>query len=1126
MRQPLLIAALSYLFFCCTYTNSFAKDGQIILDREEGIKDTLPVEGALLEQSDFYASTNFVIYEDADGFIWIATENGLFRKVGTQFIHYKNIGSSNLSDIYEDRDKNLVIEFNAKDYVVIPRQKKSDHLYKGDTDAQITPPTSKGKNDAVVPTSLNLESGAKITATFARNDKQFFGTSKGQLIYYDELKKVWQEIPMPDKDEIRGLLLDESGLLWILKPRSLWMYYLGRKSLVKNNSAGRDIWHIEDNGINNIEITTSIQNSSQILSGDPNHLTPVTDTIEMLVKYSFKNGINRYLLGKGDILVVGNKGNVNDTIPTKLGEDVVLEHAIQLTTNRYVVLARNSGLYLLDVSDNSFSKLKNEARQDFFLKSMYYAEENIFSTNDNTDYLISTFEQGLFNVKIRSIGNDWVLESLHILSDSKYLKDVICFTQDKENGVIWIGTQKYGIIKAKYDGERFDVLEKFDEKAGMVNSKIYSIYVHKNNVWFYTDRGMGCLLEGERLIFLDAQDGLPHLSGAGTSVDYDGMHLYFGTESGIVFFNPDSLASTLEERFKKPLSPKINIEFFQNSKAMSFGNKIAHIYNNELLQIRINSNDHLYAGLEISQYAIAKKNNLKPEELDWIAIEKGALESIDPENYGTYYIYARVKTSGNWQYLDEPVTLIITPPWYLSFWFWGGILLILFSAIYVIIPRWKKGFEHEKSHYIKEVEGLSNQVFLINKRREEEKEIYSAILKILSNYIQSKSPNTFEIVRIYIEILQPYGLADHIVGLAVKFGDNFFKLHYYEGGRYEESSLESIEGTFTGYSIKNKKNVTVTDMNDEAQRLKYEVSDYIIRGAPAEALLIEPIKNGEEHTFSALVSESKTPLKYSDQQKNIMNLLSEYPLINEHAILYPGIHFWESVEKAIEDWNHHYRNVATFHTTGDSRPYHYNLVDNLFCLDADKTDNLLCLKHNASSLYNDDSMINKIFKGFAENNITVGALIFVFCAVFERKKETKLENPFVRDFFSKPDVDDATLRYNNIFSSNQKHAELIQATFSLGENLFFSDMKTSNIRLCDWNSKNREFKLVLEIKSAQKLKDNYEGHRSGSIKNNEKGGAGLALWNLEKRIKTECLHRYLFNIEDNTVTIVLSTPEY
>ncbi|HMQ46692.1 MAG TPA: GAF domain-containing protein [Saprospiraceae bacterium] len=1123
MRPPLFFSILSYLFLCSNYTNTLARDGQIILDGEEGLKDTLPVENNLLKQVDFYASTNSVMYEDADGFIWIATENGLFRKVGSHFVLYSNIGSSIFRDIYEDSEKNLVIEFNAEDYVVIPRQKKSDHLYTGDAHAKITPPTSKGKNNAVVPTDLSLAPGAKITASFARNNKQFFGTSNGQLIFYDELKKDWHGIPMPDKDEIRDLLLDESGLLWILKPRSIWTYHLGRELLVKNNSAGRDAWHIEANGSNNIEITTSIQNSSQILSGNPNQLSPVTDTIEMLVKYSFKNGNNRYLLGKGDVLIVDNASIIIDTIPTNLGENVVLEHAIQLTTNRYIVLARNSGFYLLDVSDKSFSKLKSKVKQDSLLKSMYYAEENIFSANDNTDYLISTFEQGLFNAKIRSKGNDWVLESLHILSDSIYLKDVICFAQDKENGIIWIGTQKYGIIKATYYEYYLEIKERFDKKAGMINDKIYSIFVRNNNVWFYTDRGLGCLLGEKRLVFLDEQDGLPHLSGAGTSVAYDGMHLYFGTEGGTTFFNPDSLAPILEARFKNPLHTKINIEFFQNTKALSFGEKkIILIYNNESLQIRINNNDNFYADLENIQYAIAKKDNLKPEDLDWKVVERGALESINFEHYGTYFVYARVKTSGVWQYPAERIILIITPPWYLSLWFWGGLLLMFFLSIYFLKTRLEKGFEHEKTSYFANVESLEKQVAGLS----EATEINFGLLKILSNYIQSKSPNALEIALIYKEYLKPYELSKYIVGLVLKFGDSSFKLYYYEREQWQEGPLENIEGTFTGYALKNGQPVIITDIKDEAQRLKYGVQEYAIRGEPAEALLIMPIKNGEEPPFSAIVSQSKTPIEYSDKQIGAMDFLSRYSLINENAILYPGIHFGESVQKAKEDWNGYYSGEAIFHFIGEWRPFYYKLVDNLFNWESDKTDFFFRLKHDTSAAYNQESLINKIFKGFAGGNITVGALILVFCAVVERKNKSNRDNPFNLAFFSKSELDDATLRNNSIVPNDQRHGELLQTAFSLGESLFFSPAtNTSNIHSCEWDPIKREFKLILEVESAQKLKDSYESHRSGYFKNQERGGAGLALWNFEKLIKTECLKRYNFNLTANRVAITISTPD-
>jgi signal transduction histidine kinase/ligand-binding sensor domain-containing protein/DNA-binding response OmpR family regulator len=151
------------------------------------------------------------IVQDHDGYIWIATEDGLVRYDGYQFLNYQNIPGDSTS-LSQNRIEKLFVDYKGDIWV---GSKSELDLYSSECDcffrysSNKSAPANQGAgqiNAFVEDSDLNLWIGTQAGGLF-----RFERESKRFIRYLDDPDNPYNLL----KDEVRVLLVDEKDNLWI-----------------------------------------------------------------------------------------------------------------------------------------------------------------------------------------------------------------------------------------------------------------------------------------------------------------------------------------------------------------------------------------------------------------------------------------------------------------------------------------------------------------------------------------------------------------------------------------------------------------------------------------------------------------------------------------------------------------------------------------------------------------------------------------------------------------------------------------------------------------------------------------------------------------------------------------------
>ncbi len=268
-------------------------------------------------------------------------------------------------------------------------------------------------------------------------------------------------------------------------------------------------------------------------------------------------------------------------------------------------------------------------------------------------------------------------DSLSIASD--YISSI--YEDDESN--LWIGTtnglQKFDRIKNKFF--------RYVDKDGLLNIDIMGILEGKNGIlWLHTKSGI-CRFntQNRSLRFLDEKDGLPAKDFYRYAY-YENKRgdLYFGGNNKILVFNPAKIQ-------KNTNIPPIVITDFQIfnesvkpgndsplSKTISNTDEIILPFNQSVFSFE-------FAALD---YTIPDKNKyaykMEGVDPDWVYSDAShryvTYTNLDPGKY-----VLRIKGSNNdgvWNEVGTSVSIIITPPWWGTWWAYSLYGLLFLSTLY------------------------------------------------------------------------------------------------------------------------------------------------------------------------------------------------------------------------------------------------------------------------------------------------------------------------------------------------------------------------------------------------------------------------------------------------------------
>jgi ligand-binding sensor domain-containing protein len=649
-------------------------------------------------------SNNFIwsIFESPNepGILWIGTYNGLneFNVENRVFSSYKNIPSN----------KNTI----SNNYIWSIIDDDSDHLWIG---------TNNGLNlfNKRTHTSIRFLHDPKKTLSISGNNVWTLYKDRTGIVYAGTLDGGLNKIIQTHSgstisfinyihDPADGNSLSHNFVWSIVEDRTGIIWLGTDVGINKLNANAPKFVHYKSepfnpNSLTNNEITAIYRDKQGILwigtrdglnkfdnknnrfihfKNDPLDLYSISSNyIRSIYEDSHGTlwigtnggGLNRYVRSKNIFFNMKN-GNITSSISSN---DITHIHE---DTNGTLWLGTLAGLNKFDPSTG---------------KVKFYIKEQNNPNSLSHDYVYTIYKTKDRNLWIGTLGGglnkfDRQTETFnHFLenpSDTSSLSNnnVWCIYEDS-TGAMWIGTNN-GLDKFDRSNNSFT---HYNEKSGLVNNVIYGILADdKGNLWLSSNKGLSSFNPKTGTVKnYTERDGLQSNQFGGNDYFKDSNgYMYFGGINGFNVFYPDSIKDN-------PHIPPIVITDFQIfNKSVKIGGDsplsqsiigttsitLAHdqnVFSFEFASLH-------YSSPQSNTYAYT----MEGFDNDWI--QSGTRRfvtytNLDPGKY-TFRVIGS-NNDGVWNTNGASIEIIITPPFWKTWWFISGVVILLLSIIASII---------------------------------------------------------------------------------------------------------------------------------------------------------------------------------------------------------------------------------------------------------------------------------------------------------------------------------------------------------------------------------------------------------------------------------------------------------
>jgi ligand-binding sensor domain-containing protein len=634
------------------------------------------------------------VYTDRQGTVWVGTNGGGLCQY--------NSATGTFSTYRKDSGKELSL---SDDHVWSIQEDHTGDLWIGTSNGlnRFDRPTRTFIHFRHQPDRANSLSNNHIRSLAKRpKGGLWVGTEGGGLNHFDPSSGQWavyrhqpgQENSLTS-DKIKCVYEDRSGQVWVGS---------GLASIGAN--AGLDYFHPDSRKF--ITYRTDLTNTNSLSSNFVVSL--YEDRSGILWIGTYEGGLNRLDRHTGQFTTYQHQPGQPQSLSNNFITSVLEDHSGKLWLGTL-----RGGLNRFDRSTGQFKVYHHDpANQASLINDLVLP-----LLQDRTGTLwIGTF-RGLekFNPATETFTH-----FLHVPNDPNSLSDntIRSLYQDKL-GIIWIGTQTGGLNRFDPRTNTFSHFKHspHDPKSLSSNS-IYAILEdHRGRLWLGTAAGGLNCLDRETATFTSytVKDGLPNDVVYGILED-DRGHLWLSTNQGLCKFDPETKKCTNYSEKDGLQSNEFNATAcFKNRKGEMFfgginGFNVFHpdsVRNNtyvppiEITGFRVFDTLQTYSPDEIQlsyrenflAFEFAALNYLQPEknqyaymlegfDKNWIYCGTRRYASYTNLNSGTYTF--RVKGSNNdgvWNQTGTAIRLVITPPFWTTWWFIALCLISLTSLVYL-----------------------------------------------------------------------------------------------------------------------------------------------------------------------------------------------------------------------------------------------------------------------------------------------------------------------------------------------------------------------------------------------------------------------------------------------------------
>lgn len=287
------------------------------------------------------------------------------------------------------------------------------------------------------------------------------------------------------------------------------------------------------------------------------------------------------------------------------------------------------------------------------------------------------------------------------------------FIDSEQN--IWLATYS-GLSKYNPGTDNFTT---YTINDGLPSNSIFAILEDdKGNLWLSTSNGLSKFEKNTKIFYnFDYSQGIQQgdfLAAARCKLK-DGR-LVFGGNNGITYFHPDSINISYSSVVPVFTSFKIFNKEVPLKRSITFSDTIIVDYFDNMLSFE-------FSALEFdAPQKIKYAYMLEGLDKDWIELGNARTATFTHLNPGKYIL--KVKSSdifGNWSNKFKEILLIVTPPFWMTWWFRGLFILLFLSTGPIIYYRRVKQLKKEKQLQI----DFSRR--LIQSQEEERKRIASEL---------------------------------------------------------------------------------------------------------------------------------------------------------------------------------------------------------------------------------------------------------------------------------------------------------------------------------------------------------------------------------------------------------------
>lgn len=383
-------------------------------------------------------------------------------------------------------------------------------------------------------------------------------------------------------------------------------------------------------------------------------------------------------------------------------------------------------------------------------------------TKDNGDIIIGKGEgKGYVTMRINTHNQPEIVgEGLGKLTIKHIYRDDL-------RKAFWYATN-VGIVIQKDDDKKLQII---DEQDGLSNDFVYTIIKENDrNFWISTNKGLNKLIlsEGDSITVRSVESyGLQHglQSNEFNTGAYfkDGHLIFFGGVTGINWFDERKF-------FKRSFTPisyitdvLINEKPMSTDTSINFLKRIQLRYDENNIFIRFATLD--YTNPEVNQY----QYRLTGYDGKWInaaTLPEARYSKLTPGNY--LFEIRSANSEGIWSAPQQLLTMIIKPPFWLTWWFKILVLASFISIIFFSLRYYLKRRLEKQLQIVEKKLAVNNERLRISRDMHDELGTGLSKIALLSEVGKKSNTSNEEIIN---------EISNTSRGLANKMGEIIWTLN-------------------------------------------------------------------------------------------------------------------------------------------------------------------------------------------------------------------------------------------------------------------------------------------------------------------------------------------------------------